>query len=106
MSNAIKRHKTQVFFSFASQPHCGFQVLNDGWLLYARQCPRQSVFFVTRRTVCGCIVLYVNYNLYGISFVGAAVFNADDLILSPSGGTCEPVSNSWRSVGEERWSVG
>jgi len=57
-------------------------------------------------TVCGCIVLYVNYNLYGISFVGAAVFNADDSILSPSGGTCEPVSNSWRSVGEERWSVG
>lgn len=60
------------------------------------------VFFVTRRTVCGCIVLYVNYDL---SFVRAAVFNADDLILSPSGGTCEPVSNSWRSVGEERWSV-
>lgn len=51
-------------------------------------------FFVARRTVCGCIVLYVNCNLCGISFVGAAVFNVDDLILSPSGGTCEPVSNS------------
>lgn len=51
-------------------------------------------FFVARRTVCGCIVLYVNYNLCGISFVGAAVFNADYLILSPSSGTCEPVSNS------------
>lgn len=63
-------------------------------------------FFVAWRTVCGCIVLYVNYNLCGISFVGAAVFNADDLILSPSGWACEPVSNSWRSVGGERWSVG
>lgn len=60
-----------------------------------------NAFFVTLRTVSGCIVLYVNDNLYGISFVGAAVFNTDDLISSPSG-TCEPVSNSWRSVGEEK----
>lgn len=37
-----------------------------------------NAFFVAPRTVSGCIVLYVNDNLYGISFVGAAVFNADD----------------------------
>jgi len=74
------------------------------WIKASGKCINRNVNKVYLLTVWKS--LYVNYNLYGISFVGAAVFNADDSILSPSGGTCEPVSNSWRSVGEERWSVG